>query len=203
MSTKFRTREEFIVHIMNKGFAQAADAFSRFLDKPVIMSSTQSVLFHSHTGFSYLHQEKGSLYVLITQLIGTVTGTSYLIFSEQERGEILSAGNSWNFKDFNDQLKDALLLEIDNIISASVISELANVLHVEIYGDVPVLKKLDASELQKLIVNDSGGKEDAGLILMNTAFSIGEKEQIHPQFIWRLDSKIFEKVPESRLLIAE
>jgi len=203
MNIKLKTREEFIVHLMNKGFAQAADAFSRFLDKPVIMSSNQSVLFHSHNGFSYVQQENGSLYVLVTQLIGAVTGTSYLIFSEQEREEILNAGNNWNFKDYNDQLKDALLLEIDNIISASVISELANVLNLEIYGDVPVLKKLDASELQELIVNDPLGKEDAGLIVMNTVFAIGEKEQIHPQFIWRLDSKIFDKVPDSNLLLAE
>ena len=201
---KFRSRDEFILHVIRNGFAKAAISFSQFIDKPVTISNNQSVLVHAPSGFSYTNQESGSLFVLTTRLLGPLSGTSILILSEAERETILKAGEKWQIKDYSDPVKRALFVEIANIISASVITELSNELNIEIFGDVPEIKETDAAELGEFVtacLAEIPGTEfiSSSVLIMSSAFIIDQAEHIHPQFLWKLDPRIFEKVPENYL----
>lgn len=183
-----RSQENFLIHAMNIGFDKAALSFSQLIKRPVKIVHSQSILIHHKNDFSYVAEEQGELYVLTTHIIGSISGKSFLILSKEECEEIFSAlGTSVK----NDVLREAFLLEIDNIISASVISELANSLSLEIYGDVPKLYKVDARQIQDFLFHEIKGENSASVIFSNTTFQF-DKDKVHPQFIWSLSNKIFE-----------
>lgn len=193
----FREQEKIILHIMNEGFHRASDAFSSFIGKSVKIANTQSVLVRHANDFSCISEEKGDIVVLVTKLIGDLSGKSYLILNANESAEIIRI-TSESFGFVSDKLADALLMEIDNIISASVISELSNGLEIEVYGDVPQLKRMHATDLGKFMQQEIEGIDPASVILSNTTFQFSVSEHIHPQFLWKLSSKVFEAVPKGK-----
>jgi chemotaxis protein CheY-P-specific phosphatase CheC len=198
MDARTKARENYIVHVLNAGFNRSAQSFSQFVSRKVKVHTSQSILVRNNDDFSYITEEEGNLYVLTTQLIGDFSGKSYLILNEEECEEIfngLHAGMSTN----REQLKDALLLEIDNIISASVISELSNELQIELYGDVPILKKINARDLQDLIGSDGAVSETTSIVVTNTSFQFDNHDRVNPQFIWKLSTKIFDVIPKEKV----
>lgn len=193
-----RIRENFILHVMSKGFERAADSFSKLVGQHVRITNSTSVLVRHGEDFTCLSEESGDLTVLTTQLIGDLSGKSFLIFSEEETNEIFKVVGSPH----NKTLREAFLLEIDNIISASVISDLSNALNIEIYGDVPQIYQLHSNELQEFLAADltSHSEDPSSMILCNTTFRFDHGDQIHPQFIWRISSKVFDVIPSEKLV---
>jgi len=194
-----RNRENYILQVMNKGYDRAAQAFSKFIDVPVTKTQTRFVLIRQEEPFTFLYDASNDIRVLTTQIIGEFTGKSYLIFDREECEEVFHAVSKSKMG-LSDSLKDPLLLEIDNIISASVIAELANALNAEIYGDVPALHTLSASRLQELIRNDIEHTPTPSVIFTQTTFSFGNREHISPQFVWKLSSQVFDLIPAEKAL---
>lgn len=191
-----RSRENFIVHVMNAGFERAALSFSKLIGRSVRVTHAPSIVVRHDNDFSCISEERGDLFVLTTQIIGEVNGKSFLIFSEEESAEIFKTlGTS-----INDQLKEAFLMEIDNIISASVISDLSNALSIEVYGDVPHLIRIHSNELQDYMNDEMSKEGQSSMIFSNTTFHFDSGEQIHPQFVWKLSSKVFEMIPVEKLV---
>ncbi len=191
-----RDRDNLLIRIMNSGFDKAAASFSKFINRDVKIVNSQSLLVR-HDNFSYSSDEQGDVYVLITQIIGEISGKSFLIFSQEESQEIF---HTLNTSVSNDALKEAFLMEIDNIISASVISEISNKLEIEIYGDVPQLLKLNSKDLQKYMTGEINSDGASSIIFSNTTFRFDQKDKIHPQFIWKLSSKVFELISSSKTI---
>jgi chemotaxis protein CheY-P-specific phosphatase CheC len=189
-------RENFLTQVMNTGFNKAAHSFSMIIQRSVTVANSQPVQIHQ-SDFSYSFEEQGDLYILITHLIGNISGKSFLIFSNAESKEIFKA---LKLSTSNDALKEAFLLEIDNIISASVIAELSNSLNVEIYGDVPQLVKVHSKGLQAFMHKEMNSEDPTSMLFCKTAFQFDKDESIHPQFIWKLSSRIFEMIPIEKTL---
>jgi len=190
-----KSAEKFIIRILNKGFQRAAESFSKLIGKDVQISSSPALLVTPVSEHAFVSEENGELIVLTTQLMGDIMGKSYLILSEDESKEIFKTVGL----QLSDQLKEGFLLEIDNIISATVIAELSNELDLEVYGDVPRIFHINARELQDFMKNSMTSDEAASIIFSNTNFHFESGDHIHPQFIWRLSSKIFEIIPEGKL----
>lgn len=188
-----RSRENFLMHVMNCGFDKAAASFSKLIHRPVRIVNSQFVLIRHDNDFSCMSEEQGDLNILVTQIIGDISGKSYLIFNHDESEEIFRALKT---SVSNEALNKAFLMEIDNIISASVIGELSNALKLEIYGDVPHLFRIHSSELQEFMNQDSNA-EPSSIIFSNTTFQFDTHERVHPQFIWKLSTKVFEMIPEA------
>ncbi len=197
MNMDARDRENFLIHLMNTGFEKAASSFSRLINKPVRIVNAQSILVRHADDFSYISEEHGDLYVLVTQIIGDISGKSFLVFSHEESQEIFKALNS---SMSNQALNEAFLMEIDNIISASVISEISNALDLEIYGDVPQLAKVHARDLQNFLSKEVVHDVSSSMIFSNTTFQFDRKDRVHPQFVWKLSSKIFDLIPEQKII---
>lgn len=191
-----QSREKFLIHAMNSGFERAAASFSKLINKTVRITNSHYIIAHDGTDLSCISEEAGDLYILVTQIIGDIPGKSFLVFNQEESKEIFA---TLNMSSKNHELNEAFLLEIDNIISASVISNLSNALNIEIYGDVPKLLKVHSSEFQKVMLEEAKHEEPSAIIFANTTFSFQTHERIHPQFIWKLSAKIFDKVPETKL----
>lgn len=190
-----RDRDNFLIRIMNSGFDKAAVSFSKFVNREVKIVNSQSLLI-KQDNFSYMSEEQGELYVLVTQMIGEISGKSFLIFSQDESQEIFRALNT---SVSNDALKEAFLMEIDNIISASVIAEISNKLAIEIYGDVPHLLKVNSKDLQPFLSTEMTSEDNSSIIFSNTTFQFDKKDKIHPQFIWKISSKIFDMISADKI----
>jgi len=190
METK--SREERLAGIMSSGFERAARSFSSLINRKVKITKCQSVLIQSSKNHAALAEESGQLYVLVTQIIGDISGKSFLIFNEVESEEVFKA---MNLKKSSSAMNEAFLLEIDNIISASVIAELSMSLDLEVYGDVPELNRMPATELNSFILAETGDDNHSSLIFCNATFQFDERDSIHPQFIWNLSNRIFDTMP--------
>jgi chemotaxis protein CheY-P-specific phosphatase CheC len=190
-----RSPENFLIHVMNNGFSRAAASFSKLINRHVKILNTHSIIIRHDDDFSYISEEQGELRILTTQIIGDISGKSFLVFNNDESQEIFKALNT---SVINDKLNEAFLLEIDNIISASVISELANALNIETYGDAPRLVKIPAQDLRDFMRLEITQENPSSLIFCNTTFQFDGRERIHPQFIWKLNSKIFDLIPGQR-----
>jgi chemotaxis protein CheY-P-specific phosphatase CheC len=188
-----RDRENFLVNVMNKGFDRAAKSFSKLINRKVSIENIRSLLiFHDHNLFS-VPKEQGELHMLITQVIGAMEGKSFLIFNDTESKEVFrSLGQPLCSSSFN----EAILLEIDNIISASVISELANALRLQIYGASPQLTKLQAEELPSFMAKEVKDERASSMVFCTATFQFDEQESVHPQFIWKFSNRIFEMIPQ-------
>ena len=185
---KKHTKETFILTIMQSGFERAASALSRIIEKPVDVSHVESLRFPDST-LVLAPKSEEDIVVLTTQLIGEVPGKSYLIFNDHESAEIRSV-----MQQPNAALHDASLLEIDNILSAAVISDLSNALAAEVYGDVPQLVKIPAQQLKEFFQTDIMTSDSSQYFFTKATFLINNKEKIHPQFIWKLSTKIFDMI---------
>lgn len=189
-------REKFIIQVMNNGFVRAADSFSKLVRRKVEIVHAQSVLVAAHEKISYLTQQRGQLTILTTHVIGDIAGKSYLVFNQQETEEIFRVLQT---SVASNELKDAFLKEIDNIISASVISELANALGIEIYGDVPHLLKASGTDFETIMRAELDLEDSDSMIFCNTSFQFENHDQVNPHFIWKLNSRIFDLIPVKKI----
>lgn len=181
---------------MEQGFERAAKSFSSLVGRPVKLGHSHSVMVKNANEYYHAPEEDGLITVLITNIIGAISGKSFLIINEQERVEIVKGialgGNT--------QLQDAFLLEIDNILSASVIAALSDALKVEAYGDVPRLERIDASHLKSLMKTEMGESGNYELVVCNTTFAFSHGEKINPRFIWKISRRILESHPAVAVL---
>jgi chemotaxis protein CheY-P-specific phosphatase CheC len=184
--------------IMNKGFEKAAKSFSTLVNRPLTFSHLNMLMVHHDQEFTYVSGERDNLMVLTTNIIGELSGKSFLILNDQERAEICRLVSPT--KELDIKLQEALLLEIDNIISASVIGQLADDLEIEVYGDVPNLQYVKPENIQEFLANGISSENPSSILLCNTTFVLDTHEHIHPKFIWKLSEKVFQIMQQQSTL---
>jgi chemotaxis protein CheY-P-specific phosphatase CheC len=178
-----RNKENIILGILQNGFERAAFSFSGIILNRVTVSGTV-IQGNEHVSLS---DNQGELFVLTTQLMGDLAGKSYLILDFSASQEIKASMGH-----LTRELHEAALLEIDNIVSAAVISDLSNALGIELYGDVPHLQKIHSSQLRHFM--QSEGKNNGPMIFAKATFTINGTEKIGSQFIWKLSSNILDMI---------
>jgi chemotaxis protein CheY-P-specific phosphatase CheC len=126
--------------------------------------------------------------MVTTEVFGELEGKSYLIFSQEEYDWVTRGVKSK--PETLAMIKNEFLKELDNIVSAAVITKLSNMLKVKIYGDTPLLEPYDG-DLTKLIHKDfAQGRER--LYINSCHFTFEANPDIKPLFVWAMDEKIFE-----------
>jgi chemotaxis protein CheY-P-specific phosphatase CheC len=191
-----KQQETFIVHMLNKGFEIAAQSFSKIVNRNIKINAAQALVIRHEGDFSYVSEDIDEVYVLTTQLMGDFSGKSYLIISQEEADEIFKSVDA--AKKLDEKLREALLLEIDNILSASVISSISNEMNSVVYGDVPKLKRVHSDDLHDFLSGAYDGHEAYSIVYSVATFKFDNRDKIHPQFIWKLSSRIFDLIPISK-----
>lgn len=194
-----KSRENFLIHVMNNGFSRAAASFSKFMGNNVKISSSQTAIARQND-LPITPDGKGDIYILITQIIGDLSGKSYFVFNEDQSNNLAMLAGHSSSVHVDEPMKEALLTEIDNIISAAVISELSEALQTEIYGDVPVLKKVPQSGLKEFLEKENQHGDASGSLISSTVFQFNVDKHIHPQFHWKLSEKVYDMIPSERLI---
>jgi chemotaxis protein CheY-P-specific phosphatase CheC len=180
--------------IINAGLIKAADSLSFFMKEKIEFIAHDERITSGHKVLNFSPEKKGGLNVLTTQILGEMKGSCYLIFSEEESDILckLSLGPDLTEQtDARQEMKNAFLLEIDNIISAAVITQFANILRKNIYGSVPSLRKLQYAEYKAFLGQEVSN--DLYVIHFETRFISG-RMNFCPEFLWLFDSGFVENV---------
>ena len=80
------------------------------------------------------------------------------------------------------EFQEAILLEVDNILSAAMVTQLSNFLDLFVYGDVPNLKCLNKEQLVEILRNDHDMYYEVALNLKAKLET--SKSNVSPIFIW-------------------
>gem|GEM_PF-512991 len=186
---------DYTKEIISIGLAKSADSLSFFLNEKVYLNPFD-LKFNTDNYFplSKKSNNYNNSYLLTTSVKGDFKGKAYLIFSEQEVETIFKTnfGPVTNFdaEQRLSMIRD-FLCEIDNIITASVITQFSNLLKHNIYGDVPKLDILPSTKVNEFLRENNPG--ELKIFYFNTRF-ITKKVEISPEFIWLLDDSFFNKV---------
>ena len=177
------------------GLSMAKASMEQILQSPITIEGIDYV--NAELDLNRFGGATKEVHLIKTELMGELKGTSHLIFSEEEVAKLYKACLPDNIaKDDSNEsmiMKLGFLTEIDNMVSAAVITEFSNSLGMEIYGNVPSLKVLKASDLNEFIVSESN--EFESIIHFKAVFH-GKELDICPDFIWVFHNKFVSKIKD-------
>jgi chemotaxis protein CheY-P-specific phosphatase CheC len=179
--------------IVRQGLLKAAESLSFFMKEKVGISALE---LQVHNDVLIPEKTGRNIHLLTTEIIGELPGICYLIFSEEEANELRDVALPLEIKNnpvLAAEMNDAIMLEVDNIISASVITEFSNLLKQKIYGDVPTMKLVNQNELHDLLC----GTRDKNLFAINfkTSF-ISSNLNFCPEFVWLFNNKFLDSIKD-------
>ena len=195
MNTLTCQEQRLVQRLMNTGYAHAAQAFSALIHQKV---SSEMISFGISTIgiLDPTAYPNGSTTLLLTDILGEVGGRSYLILSEQECWAIQAAClPTMDDSHQRTDLDKALLEEIDNILSAAVITKLSEALGVHIYGGVPQLFALPPESVKKKIREDFSA-DKGGHLMVSGRFIFDLHPHLQPQFLWKLSANFLQRLEE-------
>ena len=186
--------QQMIQNLLDTGYAHAARAFFCLVKQQVSFQTISFGVFQIGATAPLNDQEK-CLTLVLTDVLGELDGRSYLVLTEAECVAIQEACLPATGDSHRPTAMDkALLKEIDNILSAAMITKLSEALGLHIYGGVPQLFTLspEASRekvREKLFLTD----QDYQLVV-SAQFLFERSPSVQPQFLWILPAAFLDHV---------
>ena len=180
--------------IITAGLLKAADSLSFFMKEKISFKELDYFPNWEVPSLELSQKEDSTIYLLITEVIGELKGICCLIFNEQEADQLRQAALPVEITSnptLMAEMSDAIMLEVDNIITATVITQFANILKHKIHGGVPQLRKVNFDQLNKYI--GSNINDELFIISFQTHF-LSSKVNFNPEFLWFFDNKFIESI---------
>lgn len=191
---------QILTEAFESGYSNAANSLALMINDKV---GYETYCHASHPTSSlsiadiHPQYEDESLVLLTTEIFGDVFGKSYL-FLTQEDYDVLTR-NVGQSKDPKINFHHEFLKEVDNILSAAVITRLSNKLKRKMYGDIPIWVGPVDNSVTNIITSDF--QERADEIFVNTIFFKFDKApSVKPLFIWIMDIKTVMSLEEKAIL---
>ncbi|WP_276371583.1 hypothetical protein [Chryseolinea sp. H1M3-3] len=185
--------ENNLVNAFESGYSNAANSLAQLTKNKIGFRKSDNGFHSLESDFFSVGNEiiaRGNHRIIITEIFGDVTGKSYLFLSESDYN-LFSAGIPES-KDPSINLKEEFLKELDNILSASVITRLSNELHLKMYGNVPTLLEKVTARISDIIYDDFIDESEE-VYIDTTFFVVDNNNHVCPFFVWVLDSKTLAK----------
>jgi len=180
--------------IVSIGLAKAADALS-FFTRDKVMLSHFDLHIRQLSNIDQINTKEGNnVHVALTQLIGEISGACGLLFSETEADNLLRVvlpPKIYEDPEKRAMMGEAMLLEIDNITTAAVITQFSNFLQFNMFGGVPQLQRLSGRGVDEYLLAHAGNPDY--LLCFTTSLST-HKQAINPSFVWLLEYKFLEGI---------
>ncbi len=191
----FNTQEmQTARNIISAGLVKAAESLSFFMNETITLNEVDQDDQFSVHAIEIEKKNQSNIHLMITKVIGELNGVCCLIFSEEEADQLRNTAlpqEVLNSPEMMAEMSDGIMLEVDNIISASVITQFSNMLKVKIYGGVPALRKVDSVELENYLQNEINN--ELYLISFKTKFK-SSHVSFAPEFIWLFDNTFVESI---------
>lgn len=186
----------FARKIVNQGLFKAAESLSFFMKETISLDGLDYSFNKPSNPADFTSKKGENIHLLITEVIGELKGVCCLIFSNEEADRLREAALSPEITsnpEIMAEMSDGILLEVDNIISASVITQFSNILKHKIHGGVPKLKKLNNEGINQYV--KSKLEDDMFIISFNTHF-VSAHLDFSPQFLWLFDSSFTNSIKQ-------
>lgn len=181
-------------NIISAGLVKAAESLSFFMNETITLNEFDQEDSLSVNAIEIEKKNQSNIHLMITKVIGELNGVCCLIFSEEEADQLRNTAlppEVLNSPEMMAEMSDGIMLEVDNIISASVITQFSNMLKVKIYGGVPALRKVDSTELEKYLQEEINN--EMYLVSFKTKFK-SSHVSFAPEFIWLFDNTFVESI---------
>jgi len=145
---------DIIREILNIGLARAADSFAIIAQERVLLEVPNIDLLMSDDIRHKVRDYQSRHVAIQSDIRGDFNGTTLMFFSGQHvqrLSRVCLRMKTLESLEVN-ELQESLLLEISNIITGALVTQLANILKANIYGAPPIAPRGDiADNLQSLI----------------------------------------------------
>ncbi|MCC7050568.1 MAG: hypothetical protein IT239_02155 [Bacteroidia bacterium] len=177
--------------LVNIALAKAADSLSFFIRQKVLLRSVDFSFDSSNLPEVIKSEKNNPLHCLKTSIKGELQGNCYLIFTQNEVRKIQEVTLSKEVLESPEKLKimgEAILLEIDNIITAAMVTQFSNILNHKMFGYVP---ELIIGDKENIIEKITGENATTGSLISFKTIFLTNNESFEPEFLWYLDSNVF------------
>lgn len=181
-------------HIINSGLQQAAEALSFFMKQPVTVDQLHLRDLQFDERVPLPTQDHN--YLLVTELVGDIGGFCCLIFSKEEVALLQQASLPPEIlanEAIAREMGEAMLLEVDNIIAAAVITQLSNLLQCQLHGAVPELQILSAKDLEGFV--EQRLNEQIHVLNFKANFKTADSA-FSPAFLWFVQEPILSAIKD-------
>ncbi len=189
-STELQVAKE----IVNAGLLKSAESLSFFMKEKIELDKMDYSFNKSSNPADFTTKTGNNVHLLLTEVVGELKGLCCLIFTEDEANKLRQTAlppEIINNPEIMAEMSDGILLEIDNIISASVITQFSNILKHKIHGGVPQIKKMNNNEINQFIK----GKLDNDMLIINfNTHFISQNLDFSPQFLWLFDKSFSDSI---------
>ena len=145
---------DIIREILNIGLARAADSFAVIAKERVLLEVPSIDLLMSEDIMTKLRDYQARNVTIQSDIRGDFNGTTLMFFSGQHvqrLSRVCLRMKTLESLEVN-ELQESLLLEISNIITGALVTQLANILKANIYGAPPTAPRGDIAEsMQSLL----------------------------------------------------
>ena len=145
---------DIIREILNIGLARAADSFAVIAQERVLLEVPNIDLLMSDDIMQRVREYQARHFAIQSDIRGDFNGTTLMFFSGQHLqrlSRVCLRMQTDETLELN-ELQESLLLEISNIITGALVTQLANILKANIYGAPPTAPRGDiATNLQQLL----------------------------------------------------
>ena len=137
MSTETMTdlEKDILRELMNIILAKAGDSFAKISKEEVIINVPSLYPVDKETALKELFDDREVEIVIQSEIKGDIYAHSLIIFSENQIKMFEKA--CLDDKNVTKNMRESLLLEISNIVTGTLVSYLADILNINIYGCVP------------------------------------------------------------------
>ena len=145
---------DIIREILNIGLARAADSFAVIAQERVLLEVPNIDLLMSDDILRKVREYQAKHVPIQSDIRGDFNGTTLMFFSGQHVQRLsrvclrMQTDESLNVN----ELQESLLLEISNIITGALVTQLANILKANIYGAPPTAPHGDVAETMQSLL---------------------------------------------------
>ncbi|BDD01854.1 SpoIIE family protein phosphatase [Persicobacter psychrovividus] len=180
--------------VINIGLAKAADAMSMFVADKIKLKDFNLSIERVSPRMRVSKKQGEQVTVLTTAIKGQMQGVCFFILNQQEREQLLLKTLPSSLNPESEEAKamgKAFLMELDNIIAASVVTQFSNLLELQMHGYVPEHDVYTEDELNPALCERLGVNSHLMYFKVILHF---EEADISPEFIWSLDAKFMDSV---------
>ena len=145
---------DIIREILNIGLARAADSFAVIAQERVLLEVPSIDLLISNDILAKVREYQSRHVPIQSDIRGDFNGTTLMFFSGQHvqrLSRVCLRMQTTETLEVN-ELQESLLLEISNIITGALVTQLANILKANIYGAPPIAPRGDIAESMQSLV---------------------------------------------------
>lgn len=187
---------DIIREILNIGLARAADSFAIIAQERVMLEVPNLDLLPSHNIIERVRDYQTRYVAIQSDIRGDFNGSTFMFFSGQHIQRLSRVCLRMQVSDTLqvNELQESLLLEISNIITGALVTQLANILKASIYGAPPLAPAGDLGEALHSLMPDPDALQPL-IFSVITQFSDKDNSVELPLMLF-FDRATFEKILE-------